>query len=163
MATLLYLEASPRKERSHSIRVANGFLDAYAAAHPADTIDRLDIWAEDLPPFDGDMINAKYTVMHGENPSGAEEAAWAEVQRERKRQPLGSASGCGTVPGISCSFSLRSLCISGSDWNRPKVYGWRGSAKSASVLADSTTLPAYITATRSEIWRTTDRSCAMNT
>lgn len=85
MATLLYIEASPRKERSHSIRVANGFLDAYAAAHPADTIDRLDIWGEDLPPFDGDMINAKYTVMHGENPSGAEEAAWAEVQRHFDR------------------------------------------------------------------------------
>ena len=41
MATLLYVESSPRKERSHSIKVANAFLEAYAGANPSDTIDRL--------------------------------------------------------------------------------------------------------------------------
>ena len=81
MAKLLYIEASPRKERSHSIAVANAFLDAYAAAHPDDTIDRLDLWTETLPAFDGAMLDAKYAILHGEQPGTAEQAAWGEVER----------------------------------------------------------------------------------
>lgn len=81
MATLLYVESSPRKERSHSIKAANAFLDAYAASHPADTIDRLDLWAEDLPAFDGAMIDAKYSIMHGSTPSASEQAAWKTVEQ----------------------------------------------------------------------------------
>ena len=80
MSTLLYIEASPRKDRSHSINVANTFLDAYAAANPGDTIDKIDLWDLNLPEFDGEKLNAKYSVMHGESPSGAEVAAWNEVQ-----------------------------------------------------------------------------------
>lgn len=79
MATLLYIESSPRKQRSHSIKVAEAFLAAYAAKNPGDTIDKIDLWAEKLPKFDGDMINAKYALMHGENTSGGESAAWDEV------------------------------------------------------------------------------------
>ncbi len=79
MAKLLYIESSPRKERSHSIKVANAFLDAYAQARPADSIDRLDLWAEDIPSFDGAMIDAKYAVMHGQEPTADEQAAWAIV------------------------------------------------------------------------------------
>lgn len=80
MATLLYIESSPRKERSHSIKVANSFLDTYAGANPNDTIDRLDLWAQALPRFDGDMLNAKYSIMQGQDQSAAEQAAWREVQ-----------------------------------------------------------------------------------
>jgi len=81
MSTLLYVEASPRKQRSHSIGVAEAFLAAYQKAHPGDRIDRLDLWQEPLPRFDGDMLNAKYAIMHGESPSVAERAAWGQVER----------------------------------------------------------------------------------
>ena len=81
MTTLLYIEASPRKDRSHSIKVANAFIDAYKAANPADQIDTLDLWDSDLPAFDGDMINAKYAVMQGQAPSAAERDAWAQVEK----------------------------------------------------------------------------------
>ena len=80
MAKLLYIESSPRKQRSHSIKVANAFLEAYAAAHPADNIDRLDLWEEALPSFDGAMIDAKYSIMHGQDPSDTEKAAWKTVE-----------------------------------------------------------------------------------
>jgi FMN-dependent NADH-azoreductase len=80
MARLLYVEASPRKGRSHSITVAEAFVEAYAAAHPGDTVDRLDLWAEPLPRFDGAMLDAKYAILHGQAPSAAEQAAWAEVE-----------------------------------------------------------------------------------
>ncbi len=85
MATLLYIESSPRKQRSHSIKVAEAFLASYRRAHPDDRIDRIDLWQESLPRFDGDMLNAKYSIMHGQTPSAAERGAWAEVERLFKR------------------------------------------------------------------------------
>lgn len=80
MPTLLYIEASPRKQRSHSIKVAQAFLNAYKSANPDDRIDTLDLWQAALPAFDGDMVNAKYAVMHGADPTSGESDAWAEVR-----------------------------------------------------------------------------------
>ncbi len=80
MTKLLYVEASPRGDRSYSSAAAAAFLETYRAAHPADTIDKLDLWSVTLPRFDGDMLNAKYAIMHGQSPSAKEAAAWAEVQ-----------------------------------------------------------------------------------
>ena len=85
MSKLLYIEASPRKQRSHSIKVADAFLRAYQSAHGSDSVDRLDLWQENLPRFDGEMLNAKYSLMHGESPSASERSAWQEVERLFKR------------------------------------------------------------------------------
>ncbi len=60
MAKLLYVESSPRKERSHSINVAKAFLDAYRKAHPNDSVETIDLWATDLPPFDNTAVGAKF-------------------------------------------------------------------------------------------------------
>ncbi len=79
MATLLHIVASPRVDRSHSRHVADAFLDAYRQAHPDDTVETLDLWSEDLPPFDGEVINAKYAVLHGKPHNEAEAAAWQRV------------------------------------------------------------------------------------
>jgi FMN-dependent NADH-azoreductase len=79
MAALLYIEASPRKDRSHSIKVARTFLEAYAEAHPTDTIETLDLWAMDLPSFDGATLDAKYRILHGQPHSQAEADAWQQV------------------------------------------------------------------------------------
>ena len=59
MARLLYIEASPRKDRSASIEVAKAFIEAYKTSHQGDVIDTIDLWKADLPPFDGDTVNAK--------------------------------------------------------------------------------------------------------
>jgi len=85
MAKLLYLESSPRKERSHSIAVAQSFLEAYQAANPNDEIDRWDLWATDLPPFDGDTINAKYAILHGQDHTPEQAAAWEAVKSAADR------------------------------------------------------------------------------
>ena len=85
MTTLLYIEVSPRKERSYSIKVGNAFLKAYQAANPDHRVDWLDLWKESLPPFDGDMINAKYAVLHGQDPTDGERAAWGEIETIFKR------------------------------------------------------------------------------
>jgi FMN-dependent NADH-azoreductase len=79
MAKLLIIEASPRKTRSASIQVADAFAAAYADANPDDTVEKLDLWALDLPAFDGDTINAKYRVLHGQKHTAEEAAAWKAV------------------------------------------------------------------------------------
>ncbi|MBM4040767.1 MAG: hypothetical protein FJ290_19865 [Planctomycetes bacterium] len=48
MASLLYIRASPRGERSHSLAVADAFVEAYRAAHPGDTVKTLDAQAQQI-------------------------------------------------------------------------------------------------------------------
>lgn len=85
MARLLYVESSPRKARSVSIEAATAFLDAYHAANPADTIDLLDVWAENLPALDQDAWEAKYAGLEGQTRTLAQEAAWAQLKNYADR------------------------------------------------------------------------------
>lgn len=79
MAKLLYVEASPRKERSASIAAATAFLDAYRASNPQDEIETLDVWDVAMPEFDGTTINAKYAILHGQDHTPDQAAAWQAV------------------------------------------------------------------------------------
>lgn len=79
MSKLLYIESSPRKSRSKSIKVANAFLDHYRMANPDDEIVPLDLWEKSLPEFDGSTIDAKYQVMHGAGHDDEQAKAWQAV------------------------------------------------------------------------------------
>ena len=46
---LLFVQGSPRKGDSGSIRVAQAYLDALAALNPTLKVDVLDLWDADLP------------------------------------------------------------------------------------------------------------------
>lgn len=79
MAKLIYIKTSPRKDRSHSSRVAQQFVNTYRAKHPQDGVEELDLWHMNLPPFDGDTINAKYAVMHQQSQTQGQQKAWNDV------------------------------------------------------------------------------------
>jgi len=79
MSKLLYIQASPRCERSSSTDVANTYISAFKAASADNTVTTLNIWDMSLPEFDGDRLNAKYSFLHGQNPSDTEAAALQEV------------------------------------------------------------------------------------
>jgi FMN-dependent NADH-azoreductase len=81
MSKLLYLESSPRKDRSASIEVAQSFIGAFQDADAKNEVDTLDLWDFQLPEFDGDRINAKYKVLHEENPTNEEAKAWDEISK----------------------------------------------------------------------------------
>lgn len=80
MARLLYVEASPRKQRSASIEVARAFIAAYRAAHPDDTVETLDIWDVELPEFDGAAMEAKYAGLSGMPLTAPQEVAWDRIR-----------------------------------------------------------------------------------
>jgi FMN-dependent NADH-azoreductase len=80
MAKLIYIEASPRKKRAASIAVANTFLENYRKAHPQDEVHVIDLWKKDLPPFSGDIIDAKYAIMHGQPHTEEQRRGWKAVE-----------------------------------------------------------------------------------
>ncbi|MBN1795372.1 MAG: NAD(P)H-dependent oxidoreductase [Sedimentisphaerales bacterium] len=80
MAKLLYIQASPRGQRSQSNQVAQAFLDAYKQKNPDDIIEKLNVFEADLPSFDGLAVQAKYTIMHGAEHTQEELQAWKEIE-----------------------------------------------------------------------------------
>ena len=80
MTKLLYIEVSPRKERSHSIAVARAFLDAYRSANPDHEIDTMDLWDAELPELNMAMIDAKYRLLAGDELDEREANAWRIVE-----------------------------------------------------------------------------------
>jgi FMN-dependent NADH-azoreductase len=79
MSKLLYITASPRKERSYSLKVADAFIAAYRNHNPQDIVDHLDLFSEPLPPFDGATLDAKYAILSGGEHTPAQAAAWQPV------------------------------------------------------------------------------------
>jgi FMN-dependent NADH-azoreductase len=80
MDKILYIQASPRIERSYSIAVANAFIETYRALHPADEITTMNLFQKELPPFDGLTVQAKYTIMHGLEHTEEERKSWSTVE-----------------------------------------------------------------------------------
>tara|TARA_B100001057_G_scaffold378447_1_gene383828 strand:+ start:610 stop:1233 length:624 start_codon:yes stop_codon:yes gene_type:complete len=77
---LNYIECSPRGTRSHSSKIADQYLEQ-AKKNVSDLeIRHINLWEENLPEFNGEMLNAKYSVISGENPTGDQESAWAGVK-----------------------------------------------------------------------------------
>lgn len=63
MNNLLYIKASPRAERSISIKLADAYLAAYREKHPDVKVDEINLWHANLPEFDGDSAAAKVSFF----------------------------------------------------------------------------------------------------
>lgn len=79
MANVLYVKASPRGDRSYSMAVADAFVDTYSKAHPDDQVTTLDVFYDDLPPFDFEAATAKYKIMHGKDHSEQDKQTWDKI------------------------------------------------------------------------------------
>ncbi len=73
---LLYIEASPMGGTSTSRAVAQSFLDAYRRANPTHSVDTLNVWDTELPPFDARMIAAKFAVLRKHQATPEQQALW---------------------------------------------------------------------------------------
>ncbi len=80
MSKLLYVQCSPR-ERSHSTAVANEFLDVYRRKNPDHEVRLFNVFRENLPPFDGHTVQAKYNVIHGLEHSAEDRESWRIVEQ----------------------------------------------------------------------------------
>ena len=76
-----YIECSPRGERSHSTKIAQAYIEQAKKNIPDLELNHINPWTLNLPEFDGDMLNAKYSVIRGTDPSADEVSAWSSVKK----------------------------------------------------------------------------------
>ena len=79
MSNILYIKASPRTGRSHSVAVADAFIESYRQSHPDDKIKTIDIFREKLPAFDLPAATAKYKIMHSKEHTKKDRRIWAQI------------------------------------------------------------------------------------
>lgn len=79
MSKLLHILASPRGSESKSNALATAFVADQQAQDPHIEVDRLDLWAEELPAFDGDPAAAKMTFFGVGEMDPAKSRAWDQV------------------------------------------------------------------------------------
>lgn len=79
MTKLLYIKASPRGGASKSTAIADAYLEALRARHPALGVDVIDLATERLPDFDGDKANAKLAIITQQAHSASQKTAWEEI------------------------------------------------------------------------------------
>ncbi len=88
MATVLYIEASPRGDDSLSSQIAAEFIESYCSEHPEDTIDHLHVFRDDLPSFGAEGARKKMdqisSLMRGGKGIAAE-GEWKGVLSEIER------------------------------------------------------------------------------
>jgi FMN-dependent NADH-azoreductase len=79
MSKMLYIKASPMKERSNSVAAADAFVEAYKKSHPNDQVKTIDLFTAIIPDFDFTAASGKYKVMRGKPHSPEEKQAWDKV------------------------------------------------------------------------------------
>ena len=75
-----YIECSPRGKRSHSTKIAQAYIEQAKKNIPDLELNHINPWSLNLPEFDGDMLNAKYSVISGTDPTADEVSAWSNVK-----------------------------------------------------------------------------------
>ena len=79
MEKVMYVEASPRKSRSHSMKIAKAYLEKIRGNNSNIEIKTIDLWDYDLPEFNGNMLDAKYAVIAGSDSTEEQKKAWGRV------------------------------------------------------------------------------------
>ena len=79
MEKVIYVEASPRKSRSHSMKIAKAYLEKIRGNNSNIEIKTIDLWDYDLPEFNGNMLDAKYAVITGSDSTEEQKKAWGRV------------------------------------------------------------------------------------
>ena len=79
MTSVLHIEASPRRGASHSAELARELIDVYVGRYPQSVVETVDVWNTDLPPFDATMIEAKFAVLKGRDPTPEQKVRWAQA------------------------------------------------------------------------------------
>ena len=81
MTKIMYIKASPRGNRSHSMHVADFFVEECLRLRPGTEVLARDLFAMELPTLDGPMLEAKYNIMHGREHGSEQLDRWRSVER----------------------------------------------------------------------------------
>ncbi|MFD0681462.1 MULTISPECIES: FMN-dependent NADH-azoreductase [unclassified Paenibacillus] len=82
MATVLYITAHPLDpQESFSLAVGNEFIEAYREANPTDEVVYLDLYKENIPQFDADVLRGWEKLRSGSSFDQLSEAEQSKVAR----------------------------------------------------------------------------------
>lgn len=81
MTRIMYIKASPRGSRSHSMHVADFFVEECLRLRPGTEVLVRDLFTMDLPLLDGSLLEAKYNIMHGREHASDQLDRWRVVER----------------------------------------------------------------------------------
>ncbi len=82
---LLHIVATPREQKSNTLRVANAFIEALCAKHPGVSVQVIDLFNRDLPAVAGDNIETKYSLMVGQPIDKQHQDSWRQIELEIER------------------------------------------------------------------------------
>ncbi|MHB8708350.1 MAG: FMN-dependent NADH-azoreductase [Desulfuromonadales bacterium] len=80
MKKLLHVIASPRGEKSRSLKVAGAFLERFREVHPEWLIDELNVFDETLPHLTARQVDGKYVLLGGRELYGELRETWEEIE-----------------------------------------------------------------------------------
>jgi FMN-dependent NADH-azoreductase len=80
MKKLLHVVASPRGEKSRSLKVARAFLDRFREVHPEWLIDEINVFDETLPHLTARQVDGKYVLLGGKELYGELRETWEEIE-----------------------------------------------------------------------------------
>ncbi|QMV42084.1 FMN-dependent NADH-azoreductase [Cohnella cholangitidis] len=82
MATVLYITAHPLDHQaSYSLAVGKAFIEAYREANPTDEVVHLDLYKENVPPFDADVLRGWEKLRSGSSFDQLSDAEKSKVDR----------------------------------------------------------------------------------
>lgn len=82
MATVLYITAHPLDpQQSFSLAVGKEFIEAYREANPTDEVVHLDMYKENIPPFDADVLRGWGMLRSGSSFDQLSDAEKSKVAR----------------------------------------------------------------------------------
>lgn len=82
MATVLYITAHPlNPQESFSLAVGKEFIEAYREANPSDEVIHLDLYKEDIPQFDADVLHGWEKLRSGSSFDQLSEDEQSKVAR----------------------------------------------------------------------------------
>lgn len=126
MSDVLLINASPRRDASESLRIAEGLLEAMLASDPALVTDRLDLFESPPPAFGAGAALAKMDVIAGHEVGAERQEEWKQALETAERLraaelwvlavpmwnsslpwPLKQLIDTVTQPGVAFSFRPR--------------------------------------------------------
>jgi FMN-dependent NADH-azoreductase len=78
---LLHINASPRGEKSRTLKIANEFINSLKGKHENLEIENLDLFKTKLPEVYGNAVDAKYALMGGGILNEETKSSWDEISK----------------------------------------------------------------------------------
>ncbi|NQZ50055.1 MAG: NAD(P)H-dependent oxidoreductase [Moritella sp.] len=75
MKNILFVESSPRKEKSITSDVCQKVIRNLQIGGDY-IVDHVDLWDVELPPMNGDTLDAKYAIFSGQELTAQQQASW---------------------------------------------------------------------------------------